>query len=96
MERNELVALMHLMRIAPNDEAEIDTLLQDMRAIAAMAEELPKDAEVIAQEHPEAMQLREDIPADCDIPQELLLANAPSIWDGCFSVPQTVAQGGEG
>ncbi len=95
MERNELVALMRLMRIEPENNEEIETLLQEMRAISAMAEELPQAEEAISQDNLCGMQLREDIHVACEIPQEVLLSNAPAVVDDCFAVPKTISQGGE-
>lgn len=81
-----IAKLAHL-RIDDDKSAEFES---EMAEIIAIFERLPEIDNELILEPENAMMLRKDIAETDKFTRDELLANAPEIQNGCFSVPKTV------
>lgn len=73
------------------DDEQSHELQMEMEEIISMARELP-EADAADTVTGDIMILRSDIPDENKFTQDELLANAPKIENGCFSVPKIVGE----
>lgn len=86
------IDIQHIARLAHLivDDDKLADFENDMAAIVAMVKRLPDIDEELLIDSENPMKLRSDIAETDKFTKDELLANAPEVQNGCFSVPKTV------